>query len=148
MATVLEQLACERPSENIVYATLLAPVRAFFGFSAHQSMLLYAWALVLSLYLILFFLVPISFLNSSNGFKSGFVVLVSTIIIFSILVMTYVLWNRKKACASKKEKLEYYVLGRRPQAPQYLESAIARVASKQENKYRDPENWRPIEPYS
>jgi hypothetical protein len=145
MATVLEQLACERPSENIVYATILAPIRAFFGFSAHQSMLLYAWALVLTIYLILFFLVPISFLNSSNGFKSGFVVLVSTVVIFSIVVMTYVLWNRKTACASKKEKLEYYVVGRRPQPPTYLESAIQRVTARQENKYREPEQWNPIQ---
>jgi hypothetical protein len=146
MATVLEQLACERKSENIFVATLLAPPRAFFGISNYGfGLLLYSWALIIILYIVLYFFVPLCFLNSSNGFRSGSAVTISTVVIFAVIVMIYVLWARKGACESKERKLQYYLKGRRPDSPRYLENAIQRVTAKPENKLRPLEPWRPVD---
>jgi hypothetical protein len=146
MATVLEQLACERKSENMYWATILAPPRAMFGISNYGlGMLLYAWALIILLYLVLYFLVPLCILNSVNGFRSGSAVLISSLILFALIVMVYVIWNRKKACQSKEEKLQYYVKGVRPSSPKYLQSAIERVQAFPQNIGRQPTRWNSVD---
>ena len=66
MATALEQLACENPNENAILASLLAPIRSLFGISRHESLFLYAWLLLIIIYLIVYYIVPLSILNSEK----------------------------------------------------------------------------------
>jgi uncharacterized membrane protein len=109
MATVLEQLACENPKESPLVAAIAAPIRSIFGLSKHESLFLYAWVLLILLWIILYYLVPLSFLNSSNGFRSGSRTLIWSLVIFALVIIGYVLWARKSACASKRDKAEYFV---------------------------------------
>jgi hypothetical protein len=53
MATAFEQLACENSSENILFAALVSPARAFFGFSQHETLFALAWAYILILWLLI-----------------------------------------------------------------------------------------------
>jgi hypothetical protein len=143
MATILEQLACENPNESTLFAALVAPIRSIVGWSKHETLFFFAWIVLILIWLLLYFVVPLSFINTSNGFRSGFVTLISTVIIFAILVATYVLWARSIACDRKVQKAEYYVFGRRPAQPGYLTSAITRVKSLTENRGRSDTPWRP-----
>jgi len=142
MATVLEQLACEVPSESAPTATLKAPFRAILGFSAHESVYFYSWITILAIYLILYFAMPLNALNSYNGFKSGSVVLVSSLVIFAIVVMAYVVWNRSAACASKRTKALYYLKGIRAEPPRGFEAAIARAADIKQSP--ETADWKPL----
>jgi hypothetical protein len=147
MATVLEQLACENPKESPLVAAIAAPIRSIFGLSKHESLFLYAWVLLILLWIILYYLVPLSFLNSSNGFRSGSRTLIWSLVIFALVIIGYVLWARKSACASKRDKAEYFVKGQRPNAPAYLSRGIERVQSLEKNRGRSPTSWRPQSPY-
>ena len=148
MATVLEQLACEVPSESAPMATFKAPFRAILGFSAHESVFFYCWVAVIAIYLILYFAVPLSILNSSNGFKSGSVVLVWTLIIFSVVLMAYVIWNRSTACESKRTKALYYLRGQRASVPRGFSAAIDHAIddSLKKNSGLKPVPWVPLSP--
>jgi len=146
MASVLEQFACENPEETTFYAAFVAPVRSLFGFSKHESLFIYAWIVLILIYIILYFVIPTSFLNSNNGFKSGWVTLLYTLLLFAVISFIYVLWVRDTACNLKSIKAAYYVFGRKPAQPKYLEQAIERVQSLPENRDRRPTNWRPQKP--
>lgn len=141
MATALEQLACENPSENAVIASILAPIRSLFGISKHETLFLYAWILLIIIYLILYYFVPLSIVNSENGFLSGRRVFLSTLIIFFLIVAAYVIWFRQRACKTKYEKAEYYVVGRRPSEPAYLNQAVERVSSMSNGRMKT--EWTP-----
>jgi hypothetical protein len=140
MATALEQLACENPYENAVKASILAPIRSLFGISKHETLFLYAWALIIVIYLLLYFVVPLSIINSENGFLSGRRVFISTIVIFFLMVAAYAIWTRRTACDIKLKKAEYYVLGRKPSEPSYLNQAVRRVVS---TSGRPKTEWAP-----
>jgi len=140
MATALEQLACENPTENAIMASILAPLRSLFGISKHETLFVYAWVLVIVIYLVLYFVVPLSIVNSENGFLSGRRVFISTLIIFFLMVAAYVIWTRQGACNVKLGKAEYFVMGRKPSEPAYLNQAIERVASK---SGRPKTEWSP-----
>jgi len=141
MATVFEQVACENPANDTLYSAFLAPVRSLFNMSKHESLFIYAWLLLIIIYILIYYAVPISFLNSNNGFKSGWVTLVSTLVIYSIIVIVFVLWTHDSACQSKAIKAAYYVYGKRPLAPRYLSKAIDRVQSLPDNRNRKPVKW-------
>ena len=143
MATAFEQLACENSDENILLAALLSPIRAFFGFSKHETLFAIAWAFIIILWLLIYYLVPISFLNSINGFKSGFRTVISTLVVFFLTIVGYVLWMRDTACRTKAAKAEYYVKGHRPYQPKYLTQAVARVQSLEKNRSREMTPWKP-----
>jgi len=146
MATALEQLACENASENVLVAAFLAPIRSFFGISKHETLFAFAWAVIIILWLVVYFVVPISFLNSVNGFKSGSRTVISTLVIFFFVVVGYVLWTRDRACRVKREKAKYYVQGHRPYQPKYLTQAIERVQSEDKNRMREVTPWKPQKP--
>jgi len=120
---------------------LKAPFRAFFSISVHETIYVYSWLYILFVYLILYFVVPLSIVNSSNGFKSGSVVLISSLIIFAISVMAYVIWFRESACKSKRGKALYYLEGRKAYPPKYLEAGIDVVNDKPEI------DWTPLKPF-
>jgi magnesium-transporting ATPase (P-type) len=141
MATVLEQVSCENPANDTLYSAFLAPVRSLFNMSKHESLFIYAWLTLVVIYILIYYAVPISFLNSNNGFKSGWVTLVSTLIIYTIIVIVFVLWTHDSACQSKAKKAAYYVYGKRPLAPRYLSKAIERVQSLPANRDRKPIQW-------
>ena len=145
---MLEQLACEVPSESAPLAMLKAPFRAFLGFSVHESVYFYSWLLILALYLVLYFIVPISVLNSSNGFKSGAVVLLWSLILFAVIVMAYVIWNRSSACESKRQKALHYLNGRKASLPRVFASAAQRAAAIEIDRRsgREPVPWQKLEP--
>ena len=92
------------------------------------------------MYLVLYFVVPLSFVNSSNGFKSGAVVLVYSLLIFAISVMAYVVWFRESACKTKRAKALYYLEGRKAYPPKYLEAGIDVVNDRPEVP------WIPLRP--
>ncbi len=140
MATALEQLACENPGENAIMASLLAPVRSLFGISKHETLFLYAWILVIVIYLILYYIVPLSIVNSENGFLSGRRVFISTLLIFFLIVAAYTIWTRRTACNNKSSKAMYYVVGKKPSEPSYLNQAINRVSS---SSGRPSTDWNP-----
>ena len=146
MATALEQLACENPEESPIIGSLLAPVRSLLGFSKHEFLFVYAWILVIAIYVTLYYALQLSILNSENGFLSGRRVLISTLIIFGLIVIAYVIWTRDAACKAKRAKAAYYVLGRRPSEPGYLSQAVHRVQSFPENRGRKHQAWSPQEP--
>jgi NADH:ubiquinone oxidoreductase subunit 3 (subunit A) len=146
MASVTEQVSCEHPYESTLPAAFIAPVRALFGWSQHETLFVYAWLLLIVIYLILYFLVPVSFLNSTNGFLNGWITLLSTFIIFFILVFVYVLWTRDQACRIKSLKARYYVFGRKPGQPRYLSQAIERIQSNPANRGRPTVPWTPQRP--
>jgi hypothetical protein len=146
MATALEQMACEHHTESTLQATLLAPLRTLFGWSFHQTLFVYAWVFILLTYLVLYYVVPISILNSSNGFRSGARVLISTLIIFSISVMTYVVWARSAACAIKRSKALYHLRGHRMSMPAFLGDAVKSVQSEERNRGREIMQWKPEQP--
>ena len=143
MATALEQLSCENPLENALSAAFLAPFRAIFGISKHDTLFLYAWVFLLMIYIGLYFLVPICFLNSDNGFISGKRTTMSALLLFVLFVWTYAVWNRDAACASKRKKALYYLVGQKPDMPAYLNGAVNRIALKSARKEN---NWSPQSP--
>jgi hypothetical protein len=143
MASVLEQLACEVPTESAPTATFKAPFRAILGFSAHDSIYFYSWLTIIMLYIVIYFFLPLCSLNSSNGFKSGQVVLISSFVIFAIVVMAYVIWNRNAACESKRGKALFYLQGRKALLPNYLQPAAEHVIN-ETKKNGFP--WTPLDP--
>ena len=146
MATALEQLACENPTESPIFASLVAPLRAILGFSKHETLFIYAWIFLIIVYLVIYYLLPLSILNSENGFLSGRRVFISSLIIFSLFIVAYVIWFRQSACDTKRAKAAYYVLGRRPEMPGYLEQATKRVLQEPEQRGRMPTPWAPQSP--
>lgn len=141
MATVLEQLSCENPNETAWFAALASPVRAILGLSINETVFVYAWMGIVALWLILYFLTPLSYLNSSNGFLSGQRTTITTVVIFALVIIAYVVWTRDSACRVKKLKANYYVVGRKPSMPPFLEQAVKRVASRPENIGRAESTW-------
>jgi hypothetical protein len=141
MATVLEQFSCENASEATFTASIVGPIRSLLGMSKHESLFIYAWIVLLIIYLLLYFVVPISFLNSSNGFRNGWITLVWTLVIFFIMGIVYILWTRESACKSKLIKSSYYVYGRKPAQPTYLSQAVERVQSLPGNRNRPVSRW-------
>lgn len=138
MATALEQLACENPGENPIMASVLAPIRSLFGISKHETLFLYAWVLIIVIYLILYYVVPLSIVNSENGFISGRRVFLSTLVVFFLAVTAYAIWYRQRACDIKLKKAEYYVIGRKPSLPPYLGQAVKRVSGQPEAQEPGP----------
>lgn len=143
MATALEQLACENPSENPIIASFLAPIRAIFGLSKHETLFIYAWIFIILIFLIVYYLLPLSILNSENGFLSGRRVFMSTVVIFFMFIVAFVIWYRQSACDIKKSKAAYYVLGKRPELPGYLQQATNRIQQQEEQRGRRVTPWRP-----
>lgn len=141
MASVLEQLACENPAESTIKAALLAPVRSLFNMSQHESLFVYAWLLLIGIWLLVYYVVPASFLNTVNGFKNATRVLVSTLVLFALIVVAYVSWARKAACESKEIKASYYVLGVKPGQPRFLSRGVLRAQS--DDPLRQPSEWEP-----
>jgi len=129
MATVTEQIACENPNESLWYALLQSMPRLLLGQSALDNMIAYAWFIIIFLYVFLYFL-PKCFLNSVNGFRNARRIIISTFVIFVLLVFLIIVYFRTKSCASKRLKATYHVLGKKPSAPMYLSNAIQRVISK------------------
>ena len=141
MATVLEQVSCENPNETTWFAAIASPLRGLFGLSLNENVFVYAWLLLIALWLVLYFVAPLSYLNSSNGFLSGRTTTITAIVIFSLVAVAYVLWTRDSACAIKRAKAEYYVAGRKPIMPAFLEKAVNRVVAKPENVGRAVSSW-------
>ena len=141
MATVLEQISCENPSETTWFAAIASPLRAVLGLSINETVFVYAWMVIIALWLILYFVAPLSYLNSSNGFRSGRQTTIVTFVVFALMIVAYVLWTRDSACRVKKLKAEYYVVGRKPYMPPYLEKAVNRVVAKPENVGRAEATW-------
>lgn len=142
MASVLEQLACENPDESLLIAALVAPIRAIAGWSKHESLFVYAWIALVVIWLLLYYAIPLSFLNSSNGLLDVTRVFVSTLLIFAALVIAYVSWARKGACARKLAKASYRVYGIKPGQPGYLYDAVKRVEF--ENPDKPESEWQPM----
>lgn len=146
MATALEQLACENPSENPIFASFAAPIRAIFGFSKHETLFIYAWIFLILIYIVVYYVLPLSILNSENGFLSGRRVFLSSLLIFFLCIVALVIWYRQTACDTKKAKAAYYVLGRRPEMPGYLSQATNRIQQQPEQRGRDVTPWKPQRP--
>ena len=140
------------PSENSISATVRAPFRSILGFSVHESVVFYSWFVLIGIYLVLYFVLPISLLNSSNGFKSGYVVMIWSVVIFSIIIMAYVVWNHSAACKSKRQKALYYLQGRKASPPKSMIAAIENALDKnmKEVKFggteKVPIDWTPLKP--
>jgi type VI protein secretion system component VasK len=117
----LETIACENSSESLTSAVLLSPFRTLFGKSSDQTLWAYCWLFLLVLYVIIYFALPNTFLNTYQGFKSGWVTLLWTLGIFFILVATYILYFRKSACMSKLERKNKKI-----EVPSWLQAAIDR----------------------
>jgi hypothetical protein len=143
MATALEQLSCENPEENPIYAAFFSPIRAIFGLTQHETLFFYAWIVLITIWLIIYYVFPISALNSSNGFRSGFKTFLSTLLVFSLFCVAYVLWTRETSCKIKRQKALYYVKGIRPAMPKFLETAVKKVQSMEENQKKPPMPWQP-----
>jgi hypothetical protein len=141
MATVLEQVSCENASESTWFAAFASPLRTLLGLSVNETVFVYAWIFIIGLWLLLYFAAPLSSLNSSNGFRSGRQTTIVTVIVFVLVLVAYVLWTRDSACRVKKIKALYYVAGRKPSMPAYLEKAVNRVAAKPENIGRFESSW-------
>ena len=148
MASVLEQLACEVPSESALMATFKAPFRAILGLSEHESVFFYCWIVLLAIYLILYFLLPLSIFNSSNGFKSGSVVLIWSVALFSVVLMAYVIWNRSSACESKRSKALFYLRGQRAAVPRGFTPAVNHAIDEElkSNSGLKATPWSPLNP--
>ena len=146
MASALEQLSCENPDENPIYAALLSPIRAIFGLTLHETLFFYAWIVLITTWLVIYYVFPIGALNSVNGFRSGYRTLVSSVLLFSLICVAYTIWTRDASCRIKRQKAEYYVKGIRPGSPKFLQTAIKKVQSLEKNQKKEPTPWLPQAP--
>lgn len=96
--TIYDQIACENPNESIYATLLLAAPRTLLGLTRSESVVTYTWLSIIVLFLILYFVFPLCFLNSSNGFLSASKVFLSTILIFLGLVFIVIVWSRSISC--------------------------------------------------
>jgi len=115
----------------------MALPRTIFGLSRSENILFYTWAFILVLYLFLYFLLPLCFLNSSNGLLNAQTVLISTISIFSGIILILVIFYRTSSCeaVSKKQEIlrEYFnnpkLYDNPYRVPKYLQNTIIRSSS-------------------
>ena len=127
MATALQTLACYDETEGTLWAAVKAPFVALRLTSSYESMFFFAYILLLAIWLILYYLAPICTLNSSNGIRQGYIVTLSTVILWSLLIAVFVLWFRKGACEARAELDK--TLTRNRKLPLFLKSAVNRVRS-------------------
>jgi hypothetical protein len=104
MVSKLDTIACENKSESMAAAVLLSPFRTLLGNSRDSTVWVYCWAFLIGLYLLLYYVVPNTFLNTYQGFKSGWMSVLWSLAIFFLCIATLILWTRRSACA--KTKLE------------------------------------------
>jgi len=130
MSSALQSIACENSDENLWYALAMSIPRTIFGYSSSDSLIVYIWVCIILLYLLLSFVVPICFLNSSNNIRSPYVVFVSTLSIVVVLVFIIILWYRPYACKQSRLKggIASYLGTRNSEykIPKGLSSAIER----------------------
>ena len=98
-----EQVACIRPKEPRGLAGIKAPFRFLtamsgLGWYNYGVVLLTGWVLLLVIGLIVYFALPLGFWNSYNGFKNAWVSVGFALLIFFILVFTYVVLTRDSQC--------------------------------------------------
>jgi hypothetical protein len=86
-------------------AVLLSPFRTLLGNSRDSTVWFYCWAFLIALYLLLYYVVPNTFLNTYQGFKSGWMSVLWSLAIFFLCIATLILWTRRSACA-KTSRLE------------------------------------------
>jgi hypothetical protein len=109
-------------------AVLLSPLRTLFGKSADETLWAYCWAFLIGLYVIIYYVVPANFLNTYQGFKSGWVSVLWSLGIFFILVATWILWMRKSACQTKIDREIFFSSGRKGQSPEWLKPTLRSVS--------------------
>lgn len=147
MSTVLEELACANPDEGQYVAAFARPFLSLFGIAQQTELVFVLWAVVVLIWVVLYYALPVCFLNSSNGFKSGYVVSAWSLALFIVITAIYVLWSRESACKSKRGKALYYVRGQKPALPKEFERAAERVMNKPYNFGRPTSTWSPQAPF-
>jgi len=73
-----------------------------------------------------------------------------SIVLFSIIVMAYVVWNHSSACKSKRLKALHYLQGRKASPPKSMIAAIEKAIDKNRKETvfggdeKLPVDWKPL----
>jgi len=102
--STFEYLTCGNPNESDMQSLLMAIPRTLFGLSRSENILIYTWVFILVLYLVFYFLIPLCYLNSTNGLLDSQKVLISTLLIFVGLVFVLIIFYKSSSCESVMQK--------------------------------------------
>lgn len=72
--------------------------------------------------------------------------LIWSLVIFSVIMMAYVVWNHSKSCESKRYKALHYLQGRKASLPKQFQSAVEVTLDKNIKTSRRPVSWNKLEP--
>jgi hypothetical protein len=112
--SALQMLACSNKNETRLTAGLLAPIRALFTPRWPNSFTVFVlgWALLGAIFAIVYLALPQGFWNTYNGFKNSFVSFGYSLLLFAIIVFSYVILARDSLCEAKARDLNNLRSGR------------------------------------